>query len=307
MSNVSHHLVSGALSGFASTAFLQPFDLLKTRLQQGDGAESARRSGRLAQTIRNIVASNGITGLWRGTSASLLRNVPGIALYMTGLNQVRTAMATSPYFASVRAADASKHASVLPKLTSQGNLVAGATTRVAVGFLLNPISVLKARYESDVYAYRTLTSAFASIVRSGPSELFRGFLASSMRDAPYAGLFVVCYESIKREATLFLPPSSQASSAVIHSGSAAAAGTIATLATHPFDVIKTKMQIYSGGQYRGLSETVRTVLHQRGIAGFFDGASLRLSRKIFSSALGWAVYESVLLFIRTQPLQSPLH
>jgi solute carrier family 25 protein 38 len=37
-------------------------------------------------------------------------------------------------------------------------------------------------------------------VRLGPSELLRGFLASSLRDAPYAGLFVVLYESIKREA-----------------------------------------------------------------------------------------------------------
>jgi solute carrier family 25 protein 38 len=32
-------------------------------------------------------------------------------------------------------------------LTSSGNLLAGATTRIAVGFALNPFSVLKARYE----------------------------------------------------------------------------------------------------------------------------------------------------------------
>jgi len=32
-------------------------------------------------------------------------------------------------------------------LSSSGNLLAGATTRVAVGFAFNPFSVLKARYE----------------------------------------------------------------------------------------------------------------------------------------------------------------
>ena len=37
--------------------------------------------------------------------------------------------------------------SVLPKLSSQGNLLAGAVTRVAVGFILNPFSVIKARFE----------------------------------------------------------------------------------------------------------------------------------------------------------------
>lgn len=77
------------------------------------------------------------------------RNVPGVALYMTSLTQLRALMATSPYFARVR-----KHpntyntnSSVLPTLTNQGNLLAGATTRVGVGFILNPFSVLKARFE----------------------------------------------------------------------------------------------------------------------------------------------------------------
>jgi solute carrier family 25 protein 38 len=61
--------------------------------------------------------------------------------------RVRFAMANSPYFAAVRAAAPSENSSTLPRLSTTGNLVAGATTRVGVGFLLNPFSVLKARYE----------------------------------------------------------------------------------------------------------------------------------------------------------------
>lgn len=58
-------------------------------------------------------------------------------------------MATSPYFSRIRTPsdDRSRNASVLPKLSSQGNLIAGATARVGIGFLLNPFSVLKARFE----------------------------------------------------------------------------------------------------------------------------------------------------------------
>lgn len=55
-------------------------------------------------------------------------------------------MAMSPYFARVQSSSATS-TSVLPSLTKQGNLIAGATARVAVGFLLNPFSVLKARFE----------------------------------------------------------------------------------------------------------------------------------------------------------------
>ena len=66
---------------------------------------------------------------------------------MTSLSQVRGFMAVSPHFSAVRKCDPDQHTSVLPVLTNSGNLLAGATTRVAIGFILNPFSVLKARYE----------------------------------------------------------------------------------------------------------------------------------------------------------------
>jgi len=258
----------------------------------------------IMRTAREIVYSQGVAGLWRGTAATLVRNIPGVALYMTSLTQLRTIMATSPYFARVhtpsRSSEPIKSGSVLPKLTSGGNLIAGATARVGVGFFLNPFSVLKARFESDIYAYESLTGAFISIVRSGPSELLRGFVASSLRDAPYAGLFVVFYEGIKNEASSVMPSASHAHSTAIHTLSAASAGAIATMATHPFDVVKTKIQVRSEDRYRGFSRTIRTIWVQRGVSGFFDGASLRMSRKVLSSAIGWGVYEGILMCMGPQ-------
>ncbi|KAG6374983.1 hypothetical protein JVT61DRAFT_3758 [Boletus reticuloceps] len=124
-------------------------------------------------------------------------------------------MARSPHFSVSTVTTSGDKKSVLPKLTNQGNLLAGATARIAVGFLLNPFSVLKARFEacriipsvlhttylsqSEHFAYRSLTGSLVSIVRTGPKELMRGFVASSLRDAPHAGLFVLLYEAIKRE------------------------------------------------------------------------------------------------------------
>jgi len=96
---------------------------------------------------KGIVASDGFLGLWRGSTASLIRNVPGIAMYMTGLSHIRSAMSNSPYFSVVRTTSPSKHSSTLPRLSTAGNLIAGATARVGIGLLLNPVSILKARYE----------------------------------------------------------------------------------------------------------------------------------------------------------------
>lgn len=61
--------------------------------------------------------------------------------------------------------------------------------------------ITKAFLKSNLYAYESLGTAFMSLVRAGPSELFRGFVPSALRDAPYAGLFIVFYEGIKHEAS----------------------------------------------------------------------------------------------------------
>ncbi|KAI0314729.1 solute carrier family 25 member 38 [Amylostereum chailletii] len=293
--SVGQHLLSGALSGLTSTVALQPFDLLKTRLQQPDVRNV---HGDILRTSRAILAQNGLRGLWRGTTPSLARNIPGIALYMTGLTQLRTFMATSPLFQRLPPPGTSA-SSVLPTLSPTGNLIAGAAMRVAVGFVLNPISVLKARYESNLHSLPSLPVALRELARAGPAELTRGFFASAVRDAPYAGLFVLIYEGCKREANMTFP---SLPAPAIHSASAAIAGTLATLATHPFDVVKTKIQVRPEARYQGFLRTVNTVWETRGAAGFFDGASLRLTRKVLSSAIGWAVYEGVLGFVRRRSL-----
>ena len=41
-----------------------------------------------------------------------------------------------------------------------------------------------------------------------------------------------------------------------------------------------------------------TELQSRGFAGFFAGSTLRISRKAASSAIGWSVYEGLLLGLR---------
>lgn len=52
--------------------------------------------------------------------------------------------------------------------------------------------------QSDLYRYRSILGALGDIVRqSGPRGLLAGFSASALRDAPYAGLYVVLYERMK--------------------------------------------------------------------------------------------------------------
>jgi len=61
-----------------------------------------------------------------------------------------------------------------------------------------PISVIKVRFESNMYPYRSLAEASADIFKKeGGRGFFSGFGATALRDAPYAGIQVALYESMK--------------------------------------------------------------------------------------------------------------
>ncbi|KAK2742691.1 hypothetical protein FQN57_005146 [Myotisia sp. PD_48] len=309
------HFAAGLFSGLTSSILLQPADLLKTRVQQ------SRESNALISTIRGILASpSPIRGLWRGTLPSALRTGFGSALYFSSLNALRQSVARQgpnalrkpheipPSTNQPGATKQSSHTSALPQLSHSANLATGAIARVSAGFLMMPVTVLKVRYESDYYAYRSLWSAAKDIVRSeGFRGLFSGFGATAVRDAPYAGLYVVFYEQSKRSlATLLNSDPSQATNtavAVPHSApstayinfvSGALAAGLATTLTNPFDVVKTRVQLMPS-KYRNMWRATRLLLQEDGVRSLFGGLGLRMGRKALSSALAWTVYEELIL------------
>lgn len=62
------------------------------------------------------------------------------------LSAFRAELALIPWFARTTNTSDGKR-SALAQLSSTGNLVAGGVARTSVGFVLNPITVIKARYE----------------------------------------------------------------------------------------------------------------------------------------------------------------
>ena len=167
-----------------------------------------------------------------------------------------------------------------------------------------PVTVLKVRYESDYYAYRSLYGAARDIVTSeGIRGLFSGFGATAARDAPYAGLYVLFYEQLKQQLSALRVPSSSSSSsssssysssASINFVSGALAAGFATSITNPFDAVKTRLQLLPG-KYGNMLRATKLMVRDDGIRSLFGGLGLRVSRKAASSALAWTVYEELVL------------
>jgi len=105
------------------------------------------------------------------------------------------------------------------------------------------------------------------------------------------------YEGIKSRLGSILEPNNSGTITLVHSASGASSATIATVLTHPFDAVKTRMQVRKEGQYKSIISTALAIIRERGMVGLLDGVSLRLSRKALSGMMAWGMYESVLLFL----------
>ncbi|SLM37605.1 solute carrier family 25 member 38 [Lasallia pustulata] len=303
-SSSSFHFAAGLGSGILSACLLQPADLLKTRVQQSSSAS-------LTVVFRAIARSqHPLRQLWRGTLPSALRTGFGSALYFSSLNALRQHVAQSNLLAASGNASygyAKYSSSSLPRLSNTANLATGAFARATVGFIMMPITVIKVRYESSLFSYKSIWGASTSILKTeGIKGFFSGFGATATRDAPYAGLYVLFYEQSKRRLSSLqeVPLLSQrvapensgmrnSTSASINFVSGVLAAGLATAITNPFDAVKTRLQLMPG-KYGNMVKAGKQMVMEDGFRSLFDGLALRMGRKALSSALAWTLYEELI-------------
>ncbi|KAI4240391.1 MAG: hypothetical protein L6R42_011526, partial [Xanthoria sp. 1 TBL-2021] len=274
-----------------------------TRVQQA-------HSTSLLSTFRDITRGpDSLRQLWRGTLPSVIRTGLGSALYFSTLNALRQHVFRSNLLTSTGVVSMSRNAarstssSSLPQLSNLANLTTGAIARASAGLIMMPVTVIKVRYESNLYSYQSLMGAGSAIFKNeGIKGFFAGFGATALRDAPYAGLYVLIYEQSKRhlsqvkEATAagdaLLKDMRSSSALSINFVSGVLAAGLATAITNPFDAIKTRVQLMPG-KYANMVQASRHMVGEEGFRSLFDGLALRAGRKALSSALAWTVYEEL--------------
>lgn len=173
-----------------------------------------------------------------------------------------------------------------------------------------PLTVIKVRYESSIYSYNSVLGAARGIYSTERIPgFFAGFGATAMRDAPYAGLYVLFYEQFKKRlsriygpttsSSLSLDPASSAAgmassaSATINFSSGALAGATCSFISNPFDAIKTRIQLQPH-VYRNMFHACQMMVTHEGVRSLYDGLALRMTRKAISSALAWMLYEELI-------------
>jgi len=171
-----------------------------------------------------------------------------------------------------------------------------------------PMTVIKTRYESGLFAYPSLFSAIKNLGRvEGLVGLTSGIVPTLLRDVPFSGLYLMFYTEFKSIAKTFdnqnadarNPPKLKYNSRheVRNFVCGICAGLLACAITHPFDVLKTKIQISRSVQ--PMSAVIKDVIKYEGLSGLLVGLSARMIRRSLMTALSWTLFEKFIAAKKT--------
>ncbi|GAA95278.1 uncharacterized protein L969DRAFT_84990 [Mixia osmundae IAM 14324] len=194
-------LVAGATAGASQVVFTNPLEIVKIRLQMQGEAAKTRGAENIKRGALHIIRQLGLIGLYKGSSACLLRDVPFSAIYFTGYSHLK-----SDIFHEGRDGK---------KLGFGETLAAASIAGMPSAYLTTPADVIKTRLQSEARkgesTYKGLMDAGTKIFQEeGARALFKGGPARVLRSSPQFGVTLVAYEYL--QAALPYPGSKKPSS-----------------------------------------------------------------------------------------------
>ncbi|KAI0050032.1 mitochondrial carrier [Auriscalpium vulgare] len=262
---------------FAS-AVTNPLDIIKVRQQLRTQAPGGQANAFWAVGVQ-MARTEGAMSLMNGLTASMLREVT-----YSGIR-----MGTYEYFKD--AISGATHGS----LASDGLVlkVLAATVAATLGSAVaNPTDLVKVRMQAHYPAgspYRNTRHAFASIWRSGGARaLYRGVDATTARGVVLSVSQICAYDqfkqSVKRRGLM-------REGLALHFTASMVAGFICSVTSNPVDVVKVRVMNDKEGQFKGVSDCVRTIWTKEGPMAFFKGFGMCWARLGAHTVLSFVVFE----------------
>jgi len=164
-------LFAGAFSAIPTTAIMAPGERIKVLLQvQGQGGEPKYKGP--IDVIKKLSKEGGIRSIFKGTYATLLRDVPGSMAYFGGYEVFKKLLTPK-----------GSHSSELHPLSI---LLAGGMAGVCNWVVSIPPDVIKSRYQSAPEGkYSGLMDVLRTLLKEeGPKGLFKGVVPAMARAFP---------------------------------------------------------------------------------------------------------------------------
>lgn len=164
------------------------------------------------------------------------------------------------------------------QLTAPEKIGAGAAAGAVSGVVCGPIELVMIQQQRHGTG---VLSTVLGLGRQGPMTVFRGTPGLMAREglfcAGYLGFVPVVREYVRRA----FPDSLGKTEDSARLAATLIAGPVCSLASHPFDTVKTGLQgDVAGARFRGYAQGVRLLVAQGGLGSLWLGAPWRLFRQL---------------------------
>lgn len=263
--------IAGGVGGVSAVLVGHPFDLTKVRLQT---AQPGMYTGGL-DVVKKTLAKDGPTGLYRGVVPPLLGVTPTFAISFWAYDMSKLLILAATPNRKDSALSTSEIATAGAMSAIPTTLVAAPVERAKVLLQVQGQGGSSTRYTG---VFDVLRHTYKE---GGIRSVFRGSIATIIRDGPGSAAYFAAYEVTKKWLT---PKDSKDLSvgAVIFAGGTAGVA-MWTIAIPP-DVIKSRIQSAATGTYSGFLDCARKTIAADGVGALWKGLGPAMARAFPANA-----------------------
>ena len=312
---IKKHILAGAGAGVATSLVTCPLDVVKTRMQSNLAFPSLTNNiltnslqlgnskdfGRLntLTSLRAIWRQEGLKGLYRGLSPTLLGYLPTFGIYFPAYHQFKH-IYTSALFPK----DSTKSSSLV-------HVIAAMSAGACSSIVTNPLWLVRTRLmtqsHSTPYYYKNTIHALWSIAKT--EGMIKGWyrgLTPSVLGLLHVAVQFPLYEMAKRNFRLFnaefeKPLKKPLDQVHLYTWqvfvSSVSSKLVAALATYPHEVLRTRFQTSNtslSSKYLNIPHAIQLIFKEEGVKGFYRGLGTTLLRVIPATAVTFVTFEWLL-------------
>ena len=246
--------------------------------------------------LRRVLLREGVAGLYRGITVSVLAGCPATCLYFTGYEFTRRKLSEYDYFA---------------QRSYISDFLGGFMAEIGSCILWVPIDVIKERMQvqsliSPDKRYHGITDAFRKMfANEGIHGLYRAYGATIASFGPFSAIYLMLYEQFKFVCVKQLYDDDigvHELPAWTLATCACASGAISAVVTNPLDMVKLRMQVQRGGiyefGYRNIVDGLTKLAKYENFGSMFHGAGARVAFWVPNLAVNLTLYETCTRFYK---------